>query len=89
MLPTLAAATDIRAAAHGRGRTCRDAECRTVPASSTCTHFCGNPAASGIARRVPGYECEVPDVTAVNLDVLRIRRRSILNGLINEYSRAA
>jgi putative transposase len=43
----------------------------------------------GIAQRVPGYECEVPGVTAVNLDVQRIRRRSILNGLINEYSRAA
>ena len=43
----------------------------------------------GIAQWVPGYECEVPGVTAVNLDVQRIRRRSILNGLINEYSRAA
>jgi hypothetical protein len=43
----------------------------------------------GIAQRVPGYECEVPGVTAVNLDVQRIRRKSILNGLINEYSRAA
>jgi transposase InsO family protein len=43
----------------------------------------------GIAQRVPGYGCEVPSVTAVNLDVQRIRRKSILNGLINEYSRAA
>jgi putative transposase len=43
----------------------------------------------GIAQRVPGYGCEVPGVTAVNLDVQRIRRKSILNGLINEYSRAA
>jgi putative transposase len=43
----------------------------------------------GIAQRVPGHECEVPGVTAVNLDVQRIRRKSILNGLINEYSRAA
>jgi len=43
----------------------------------------------GIAQRVPGCECEVPGVTAVNLDVQRIRRKSILNGLINEYSQAA
>ncbi|HUK67695.1 MAG TPA: hypothetical protein VLW50_02900 [Streptosporangiaceae bacterium] len=43
----------------------------------------------GIAQRVPGCDREVPGVTAVNLDVQRIRRKSILNGLINEYSRAA
>jgi transposase InsO family protein len=43
----------------------------------------------GIAQRVPGREREVPSVTAVNLDVQRIRRKSILNGLINEYSQAA
>jgi transposase InsO family protein len=43
----------------------------------------------GIAQRIPGCDHEVPGVTAVNLDVQRIRRRSILNGLINEYSRAA
>jgi len=42
-----------------------------------------------IAQRVPGWERDVPSVTAVNLDVQRIRRKSILNGLINEYSQAA
>ena len=43
----------------------------------------------GIAQRIPGCECEDPGVTAVNLDVQRIRRKPVLSGLINEYSRAA
>jgi transposase InsO family protein len=43
----------------------------------------------GIAQRVPGCDREAPGVTAVNLDVQRIRRKPVLNGLINEYSRAA
>jgi len=43
----------------------------------------------GIAQRIPGGDREAPGVTAVNLDGQRIRRKSILNGLINEYSRAA
>jgi transposase InsO family protein len=43
----------------------------------------------GIARRVPGPEREVPGVTAVDPDMQRIHRKPVLNGLINEYSRAA
>jgi transposase InsO family protein len=43
----------------------------------------------GIAQRVPGCEREVPCVAAVDLDVQRVLRRPVLNGLINEYSRAA
>ena len=43
----------------------------------------------GIAQRIPGGDRAAPGVTAVNLDGQRIRRKSILNGLINEYSRAA
>jgi putative transposase len=43
----------------------------------------------GLAQRVPDCDREVPGVTAVNLDVRRIRRKPVLNGLINEYSRAA
>jgi transposase InsO family protein len=43
----------------------------------------------GIDQRVPGYEREIPRVTAVDLDARRIRQKSVLNGLINEYNRAA
>ena len=43
----------------------------------------------GIAQRVPGCKREVRGVTAVDLDVQRIHRKAVLNGLINEYSRAA
>ena len=42
----------------------------------------------GMAQRVPDCDREVPGVTAVSLDVRRIRRKPVLNGLINEYSRA-
>ncbi|HEX5297145.1 MAG TPA: integrase core domain-containing protein [Streptosporangiaceae bacterium] len=42
-----------------------------------------------IAQQVPGCDREAPDGTAANLEVQRIRKKSILNGLINEYSRAA
>src|SRR5690348_547836 len=43
----------------------------------------------GIAQRIPGCEREVPGVTAVDLEVQRVHRKPVLNGLINEYSRAA
>jgi putative transposase len=43
----------------------------------------------GIAQRVPGPERKVPGVTAVDPDMQRIYRKPVLNGLINEYSRAA
>ena len=43
----------------------------------------------GIAQRVPGCDREVPRGPAVNHDVQRIRRKPVLSGLINEYSRAA
>jgi hypothetical protein len=43
----------------------------------------------GIAQRIPGCDRETPRVTAVELDVQRIHRKPVLNGLINEYNRAA
>jgi putative transposase len=43
----------------------------------------------GIAQRVPGCNREASGFTAVDLDAQRIHRKPVLNGLINEYSRAA
>ena len=43
----------------------------------------------GIAQRVPGAERHAPSATVTDLDTERIRRRSILSGLINEYTHAA
>jgi hypothetical protein len=43
----------------------------------------------GIAQRVPGCNREVPGATDGSLDAQRIHRKQALNGLINEYSRAA
>jgi transposase InsO family protein len=43
----------------------------------------------GIAQRVPGREYDAPRVSATHLDAQRIRRKPVLNGLINEYVRAA
>ena len=43
----------------------------------------------GIAQRVPGSERHVPRVTATDSGAERIRRKPVLNGLINEYTHAA
>jgi putative transposase len=43
----------------------------------------------GIAQRVPDSECHVPLITATDSGVERIRRKPVLNGLINEYVHAA
>jgi putative transposase len=43
----------------------------------------------GIAQRVPDHELDVPLVTATDLDIERIRRKPVLNGLVNEYTHAA
>jgi transposase InsO family protein len=43
----------------------------------------------GIDQRVPGRDRGVPSTIEVKLDAQRIRRRPVLSGLINEYSRAA
>ncbi len=43
----------------------------------------------GIAQRVPDGEHDGGDLTVVDLDRRRILRKPVLDGLINEYSRAA
>ena len=43
----------------------------------------------GISQRVPDDEPDAPRATMTDLDNERIRRKSVLDGLINEYARAA
>jgi len=43
----------------------------------------------GIAQRVPDTECNIHPATVTSVDVRQIRRKPVLNGLINEYARAA
>jgi transposase InsO family protein len=43
----------------------------------------------GIAQHVPDDDPDAPCATVTGLDTPRIRRRPVLNGLINEYTHAA
>jgi hypothetical protein len=43
----------------------------------------------GIAQRVPDNAGNAPRATVTDLNTERIYRRSVLNGLINEYTHAA
>jgi putative transposase len=43
----------------------------------------------GIAQRVPGDEPDAPRAAVPEIDTLQIRRKPVLNGLINEYTHAA
>jgi len=43
----------------------------------------------GIAQRVPGDKRDGPGATVTDIDNHQIRRKPILNGLINEYTHAA
>ena len=43
----------------------------------------------GIAQRVPADESDAHPATVTDVDTWQIRRKSILNGLLNEYVRAA
>jgi transposase InsO family protein len=43
----------------------------------------------GIAQRVPDAGHGAPRAAMTDLDIERIRRKPVLNGLINEYTHAA
>jgi len=43
----------------------------------------------GIAQRVPADEPDAHPATVTNVGTWQIRRKPILNGLINEYTQAA
>ena len=43
----------------------------------------------GIAQRVPNDERDTHPATVTDIDIRQIRRKPVLNGLINEYTRAA
>jgi putative transposase len=43
----------------------------------------------GIAQRVPADERDAPGTMVTDVDKQQIRRRSVLSGLINEYTHAA
>ncbi len=43
----------------------------------------------GIAQHVPDGEPDSPRATVTSVGIQQIRRKSVLGGLINEYSRAA
>jgi len=43
----------------------------------------------GIAQRVPDDERDAPHATVTDVDTRQIRRKPLLNGLINEYMHAA
>ena len=65
-----------------------EAHLRTVLADYQ-THYNTARPHQGIAQRVPDSECRAPLVTATDSGVERIRRKTVLNGLINEYMQAA
>jgi hypothetical protein len=43
----------------------------------------------GIAQLVPADERDADPATVTDIDTRQIRRKPVLNGLINEYTRAA
>ena len=65
-----------------------EAHLRTVLADYQAHYNMARPH-QGIAQRVPDGGCHAPLVTATDFGVERIRRKPVINGLINEYLHAA
>ena len=65
-----------------------EAHLRTVLAGYQVHYNTARPH-QGIAQRVPGGDPDASQGPAADLDSQRIRRKPVLNGLINEYIRAA
>jgi transposase InsO family protein len=65
-----------------------EAHLRTVLAEYQVHYNTARPH-QGIAQRVPGGDPDASQGPAADLDSRRIRRKPVLNGLINEYRRAA
>ena len=65
-----------------------EAHLRTVLAEYRAHYNTARPH-QGIAQCVPDSECHAPLLTATDFGVERIRRKPVLNGLINEYTHAA
>ena len=65
-----------------------EAHLRTVLAGYQAHYNTARPH-QGIAQRVPDSECRAPLVTVTDSCVEQIRRKPVLNGLINEYMHAA
>ena len=65
-----------------------EAHLRTVLAGYQAHYNTARPH-QGIAQRAPDDKPDVPRRIGTDLDTLQIRRRPVLNGLINEYTRAA
>ncbi len=78
----------LRRELPGRVLILGEAHLRTVLAEYQ-THYNTARPHQGIAQRVPDSECRAPLVTATGSGVERIRRKTVLNGLINEYMHAA
>src|SRR6266516_4551583 len=65
-----------------------EAHVRTVLAEYQAHYNAARPH-QGIAQHVPADERDAHPATVTDIDIRQIRRKPVLNGLINEYTRAA